>query len=309
MARVRPGFIFLSLAVPIMTWVMPSPVGAQDLEPRSYANTPVGINFVLAGYGYQSGDVVTDASIPLTDAKVHVHNAVLAYARSFGLLGKSAKVDVIVPYGWVSGTALFQGEPKERVVNGFTDPRFRLSVNLYGAPALTMEEFPSYHQNVIVGASLQMSAPLGQYEADKLVNLGSHRWAFKPEIGVSKAIGPMIFELAPSLVFFTDNDDFLGNKTRAQDPIYAVQGHAIYRLGEPLWVALDGTYYGGGKTRINGVENDDRQSNVRMGLTVALSINRHNSIKLYANKSIVTRIGGDFDVIGVAWQVRWGGGL
>ena len=300
-------FIFL-LALPVITSLAPSTAQAQDLEPRAYTNTPVGINFVIAGYAYQQGDVVTDAAVPLTDGKVHVHNAVLAYARSFGLLGKSAKLDVIVPYGWASGSATVQGQNRDRYIDGFADPRFRLSVNFYGAPALSLEEFESYHQDVIVGASLQISVPLGQYDHDKLLNIGNNRWAFKPEIGVSKTIGPMSLELAPSIIFYTDNDDFLG-KTRKQDPIYAVQGHLVYRFGAPLWTSFDGTYYGGGKTTLDGVENDDRQSNARIGLTLALSVNRNNSIKLYASKAVSTRIGGDFDLIGLGWQVRWGGGL
>jgi hypothetical protein len=282
---------------------------AQDLEPRSYANTPVGLNFLIAGYAYLDGDVATDPSLPLEDAKVHVHSTVLAYARSFGLLGTSAKVDVIVPYAWLSGTATFQGLPASRVVDGFADPRFRLSVNLYGAPALTLEEFAAYEQDLIVGVSLQMAAPLGQYDETRAVNIGTNRWLFKPEIGISKAFGPLILELTPSLTAFTANDDFLNGKRREQDVLYAVQGHVIYRFGAALWGSIDGTYYGGGQTTIDGVENDDRQSNARLGITLALSVTRNHSIKLYASKGVATRVGGDFDLIGLALQYRWGGGL
>ena len=286
-----------------------SPADAQDLEPRAYTNTPVGVNFLIAGYGYQQGDVVTDASVPLEDAKVHVHHAVFAAARSFGLLGTSAKFDVIVPHGWVSGTAKVDGELRERSVNGFGDPRFRLSVNFYGAPALTLAEFASYEQDLIIGASFQFAAPVGQYERDKLVNVGSHRWMFKPELGISKAFGPLILELTPSVTLFTDNHGFLGEHQREQDPLYAIQSHVIYRFHQVLWGALDGTYYFGGRTTIDGVGADDRQSNARIGATLALSVTRHHSIKLYASKAVATRVGGDFDLIGVALQYRFGGGL
>lgn len=303
------AFAFLLLGVPLAASVATSPVCAQELEPRAYTNTPVGINFLLAGYGYQDGDVATDPSLPIEDAQVHIHTALVAYARSFGILGKSAKVDVVVPYSWLSGSATFRGQPEERTVDGFADPRFRLSVNLYGAPALTLEEFASYEQNVILGVSMQIMPPLGQYDSAKAVNIGSHRWAFKPEIGVSKGLGPLSFELAPSLTFYTDNDEFLGDKVRKQDPIYSVQGHAVYRFGNALWGSLDGTYYGGGKTTIDGAENDDRQSNARLGLTLALSVSRRHSIKLYASKAVATRIGGDFDIVGMVLQYRWGGGL
>ena len=267
-------FAFLLLGVTPAAWVATSTAVAQDLDPRAYTNTPVGVNFLLTGYAYQEGDVATDPSLPIEDAQVHVHSAVVAYARSFGLFGKSAKVDVVVPYSWLSGSATFQGRPQARNVDGFADPRLRFSVNLYGAPALTLEDFASYQQDVIVGVSMQIGAPLGQYDSDKAVNIGSNRWAFKPEIGVSKALGPLILELAPSITFYTDNDEFLGDKTREQDPLYSVQAHAVYRFGNALWGALDGTYYGGGKTTIDGAENDDRQSNARLGLTLALSVTR-----------------------------------
>lgn len=297
------------LAASLAVWMAAGAAQAQDLEPRSYANTPVGLNFLIAGYAYQQGDVATDADLPITDAKIHVHSTVLAYSRAFGLLGKSAKIDAIVPYSWVSGTASFQGQPQERIVDGFNDPRIRLSVNFYGAPALAMPEFLDYRQDLIIGASLQVVMPLGQYDESRLINIGNNRWAFKPELGISKALGPLILEVAPSLTIYTDNHDFFGGNTRKQDPIYAVQAHAIYRFGESLWGSLDGTYYGGGRTAIDGKENDDRLSNARLGVTLSLSVTRNYSVKLYASKSVATRIGGDFDLLGLALQYRWGGGL
>ncbi len=307
--RTLRGLSVLAVGPSLALWLVASTAGAQDLEPRVYANTPVGLNFLLTGYVYQKGDVVTDASLPLENAQIHVHSTFLAYARSFGLLGKSAKVDVVLPYSWASGSATFLGEPHQRKIDGLGDPRFRLSVNLYGAPALSLEDFASYRQNLILGLSFQIIAPLGQYDSDKLLNIGNNRWAFKPEIGVSKALGPLVLELAPSVVVYTDNDDFLGGKVREQDPLYAIQAHAIYRFSEALWAAVDGTYYGGGKTTIDGVENDDRQSNTRIGATLVLSVSRRHSIKLYASRGVSTRFGGDFNAVGVAWQLRWGGGL
>lgn len=283
--------------------------GAQELEPRSYSNTPVGMNFLIAGYAYQEGDVVTDPSLPLEDANVTAHTAVLAYARSFGLFGRSGKVDVIVPYSWVDGTATVRGEPEERIVDGFNDPRLRVSYNFYGAPALTLPAFLEWEQDLVIGASFQMTLPLGQYDEDRLVNIGTNRWSIKPELGISKTLGPVTLEVAPSVTYYTDNGDFFGGTTRRQAPRYAVQGHVIYRFGAPLWGSLDGTYYGGGRTSIDGTENDDEQSNARVGITLALSVTRHHSVKLYGSKAVATKLGGDFDLVGLALQYRWGGGL
>lgn len=101
--------------------------------------------------------------------------------------GKSGKIDLIVPYSQLSGSAKAAGQTHTRRVSGLNDPWLRFSVNFYGAPALTMQEFAEYRQALIIGANVQVSAPIGQYDSDKLVNLGNNRWFVKPDIGISKA--------------------------------------------------------------------------------------------------------------------------
>jgi hypothetical protein len=282
---------------------------AQELEPRAYTNTPVGLNFLIAGYAYSSGGVATDPALPIKDAHLHIHSAILAYARSLSVWGTSGKVDVVLPYAWLSGSAEVVGQPREREVSGFADPRLRFSVNLYGAPALSVEEFASYKQDLIVGASLQVGLPLGQYDSEKLVNLGTNRWSVKPELGISKAWGPLTLEATAGVTFYTTNDDFFGGKRRTQEPIYSLQGHLSYTLRPGMWVGLDGTYYTGGRTTTDGVQDNNFQGNTRLGVTFALPVNRHNSIKLYASTGVSTRTGGNFDTVGIAWQYRWGGGF
>jgi hypothetical protein len=301
------GWVWAALVA--ATIVMPGrSVHAQALEPRSYANTPVGINFLLLGYGYTEGDVAFDASAPIKDAEVNVHAGLLAYARSLDVWGLSGKLLAVLPFADASGSAKLAGQEREREVLGLADPMLRLSVNFFGAPALSMEEFATYRQDVIVGASLQVTAPLGQYDSNKLLNVGTNRWSFKPELGLSKAWGPVIVELIPAIAFFTKNDDFLAGKTLEQDPIYSVQGHLIYEFSPAFWAALDTTYYAGGRTTIDG-EKDQKQESVRLGLTTALSMSRHQSIKLYGSTGIYSRTDNNFWAVGIVWQYRWGGGL
>jgi hypothetical protein len=297
--------VFITIALAAMG----GGVYAQDLEPRAYVNTPVGLNFLIAGYSYAAGGVATDPSLPLQNADLQVHSTILAYARALNVWGRSGKVDVVLPYAWLSGTAEVEGQPREREVSGLADPRLRFSVNLYGAPALALPEFASYRQDLIVGTSLQVTVPLGQYDPDKLVNIGTNRWSFKPELGISKALGPLTLELTTGVTLYTDNHNFFGGKTRAQAPIYSVQGHMSYTLGAGIWVAVDGTYYTGGRTTIDGVEGNDLQKNSRLGVTVALPVNRHTSVKLYGSTGVSTRTGSDFDAVGLFLQYRWGGGL
>lgn len=301
----RIGAVLAVTAFALMAWE----ARGQDLEPRTYSNIPVGLNFLIAGYGYSVGGVVTDPSFPLEDGDVQIHSTVLAYARAVDVWGTSGKFDVVLPFAWVSGTATFRGQPREREVSGLADPRFRFSVNLYGAPARSLQEFADYKQDLIIGASLQVSAPLGQYDSSKLLNIGTNRWSIKPELGVSKALGPLTLELDAGVTFYTNNDDFLNGMTLEQDPIYAVQGHLIYNFGAGVWGALDATYYTGGRTTVDGVKGDNVQENTRLGLTVALPVNRHNSIKLYASTGVFARTGSNFNTGGIVWQFRWGGGL
>ncbi len=298
---------FLLFACTVMTGV--STARAQDVEPRAYSNAPVGVNFLIVGYAYTQGGLAFDSSLPVKNPQLKTYNAVLAYARVLDLWGKSAKFDVIVPYTWMGGSADFAGQTIHREVDGLADTRFRLSVNLYGAPALTLKEFADYKQDLIIGASLQVSMPSGQYDDSRLVNIGTNRWSFKPEVGVSKAVGPLTLEVAAAANLYTDNNDFFGGNTRSQDPLYLIQGHVIYSFRRGIWASLDGTYLTGGSTTISGERRDDLQQNWRVGGTLAFPVNARNSIKLYASSGVSARTGNNYDLIGIAWQYRWGSGL
>jgi hypothetical protein len=156
---------------------------------------------------------------------------------------------------------------------------------------------------------LIVGVPLGQYESNKLVNIGTNRWSFKPEIGVSKTWGRMTLELAAGATFYTTNDDFLVDKTLERAPIYSLQGHLIYSFPYGIWAAVDAVGYRGGRTTVDGVKGEDLQENVRVGLTVSFPVTRHSSIKLFGSTGVFARIGTNFNTGGILWQYRWGGGL
>lgn len=282
---------------------------AQDIEPRAYSNTPIGVNFLVGGYAFTRGSLAQDPAVPLTDSQLDTSSLVLGYAHAFDLWGMSAKFDATAPFTWLSGSAVFAGQPVERTVNGFGDPRFRVSVNFLGAPALTMEEFATYQQDLIVGASLQVSVPLGQYDATRVVNLGTNRWSLKPEIGASQRFGPLTLEATAAATFYTNNTDFLGGRTRSQDPIYSFQGHAIVSFGSGIWGSVDATYFTGGQTTVDGDENDDRLRNWRMGATLSFPLSSRYSIRLYGSRGVAARTRNNYDLFGIALQYRWGGGL
>ncbi|MGR9036066.1 MAG: transporter, partial [Gammaproteobacteria bacterium] len=278
-------------------------------EPRAYSNIPVDFNFFITSYAYTSGSVTFAPSIPIKNGELEIHSAILAYAHSLDVWGRSGKVDVVLPAASLSGQAELMGEAHSRDIAGFADPMLRFYVNLYGAPALSFKDFASYRQDLIVGASLAVTAPGGQYDPDKLVNLGTNRWSFKPEIGISKAWGDFIAELAAGAYLFTDNDEPFQGDTLQQDPLYTAQGHLIYSFGYGIWGAFDVNYYTGGNIVTDGVAGDSRLENWRVGGTLALPVSRHHSLKLYGSTGIYSRTGSDFDIVGIAWQYRWGEGF
>ena len=169
-------------------------LSSQELEPRLLTNVPIGTNFTALGYGYSVGNTLLDPAVPIENLDSRLHTLIGAYVRAIDVFGLSGKIDAVVPFALGDWTAQLAGQDTTRSIDGFGDPRFRLSVNVLGAPALRMPEFLSYRQKTIVGASLQVIAPLGQYDPERLINLSSNRWTFRSTLGVSQAVGPWFLE-------------------------------------------------------------------------------------------------------------------
>lgn len=282
---------------------------AQTMEPLSHSKAPIGLNFLIAGYSHQWGNVLADPSLPARDVEASVDAGNLTGSRIIDVWGQSGSLTMVVPIAWLSASGEVLEQARSSSRTGLADSGMRLSVNLCGAPALSLQEFRKYQQDTIVGVSLFVTVPTGQYDPSRLINLGTNRWSFKPELGVSKALGAWTLEAAAGVTFYTDNDTFAGNGMRRQDPLYSVQGHAIYNFNPMLWAAQDSSYYTGGRATLSGVIGDDLQRNSRWGSTLAYSIDRLNSLGLYFGPRLAARIGTDFQIVGLAWQHRWGVGL
>lgn len=256
-----------------------------------------------------AGDLAFDPSLPIEEAKARINTSVLSYVRTLGILGRSANVAVALPYSFGTLEGRYIGEFTQVHRSGLRDPVFRLAVNLYGTPAMRLKEFASYRQRTNVGVSLTVVAPLGQYDPAKLINIGANRWAWKPELGLSHALGKWTIELYAGTWLFADNNNFYGGRTRRQDPIGSAQFHIIRTLRPRLWVAFDANFYTGGRTSVNGAPNADLQQNSRFGFTLALPIDRRQSLKVGFSRGALTSVGADFNALTVAYQYLWGGGF
>lgn len=283
-----------------------SDAAAQELEPGAYQNAPIGVNVVIAGYGFSRGNVLFDSSLPIEGATAKLHGMLLGYVRTIDVFGRSGKFDVQMPVTWSHFEGFVEGEFRTRSPKGLADPRVRLSVNLLGSPALHLPAFAKYRQRTILGASLQMTIPVGQYDVDRAINLGSHRWGFRPEVAISQAYGRWIFEGAAGAWLFTQNDDYFGGSTLAQRPLYFGKGSAIYTFRRNVWASLSYGRATGGETELNGVIRNDLQTNDRVGATFALPAGRAGGVRFTYMSGLSTRLGADFDSIAVSYQYTWG---
>ncbi len=275
------------------------------MEPRAYSPAPVGTNFLGLGYGYTSGDVLLDPSSPLTDVEARIHALAPGYARTFALFARTCNFGAVIPYvdGNVKGKVSDVAGEVTRY--GFGDARFRFSTHLLGGEALTKAEFAEKKPDTVIGTSLSIVAPTGQYASRRLINIGSNRWAFKPEIGVSHQIGDWFADGSAGLWIFGDNPAYYTGVRRSQDPLAVFQAHGGYLFMPGLWLAADIAYYTGGKTTVGDKTNDDLQSNSRYGLTLSVPLSQSMAIKIAGSKGLATRVGGDFTTVAAALQYRW----
>jgi len=291
----------------VLCLILAAPVAGQDLDARAYARVPINATFLISGLALSHGAVVSDPTLPVTDISATVETPSLGLARSFSLFGKTAQAFAALPFSWaqVSGKAL--GESRSITRDGLSDMRLRVSVLLRGAPAVSMLEFAKAPRRTILGTSLTVVAPTGQFFSDKLINLGANRWAFKPEVAVSQPFRERwLLDLYAGVWLFTNNESFYpGTVVRTQAPIGAFQSHVSYNFRRQLWAAFNATYYVGGRSTLQGIGNDDRQSNSRVGGTLVLPVGRRHSIKLAVSRGAIVRYGASFSTFSIGWQTGW----
>ena len=275
---------------------------AQELEPRIYAALPKNLNSVVAVYALQRGNILTDPSLPISGANVTVNNISAAYIRTFAISNKLARIQVTVPFTKIAGNLQINGRDTSGAKTGFGDARIRFSVNLSGAPAYDRKQFVSYTQKTIFGVGLVMSVPTGLYHRAARINLGSNRWSFKPEIGISKRLGRFYGEAYTGVWFFTNNKEFLVTKILEQEPVFGIQGHLSYYFKSMMWVSVNGTWFNGGRTRVDEVARDDLMDNWRFGGTWAVPLGKGHSVKLQFHVGAFTATDYHYNVLVLGYQ-------
>jgi hypothetical protein len=277
---------------------------AQELDARAYAPAPIGTTIVIAGVGGSKGAVLFDSSAGLDDVGADLGVVTTGLGYTFGIAGRQARILAVMPSAFGRFDGVVEGQPQRQDVGGLVDPRIKLSYAWRGGPALKAAEFARAPRRAVVGTSVTVMVPLGSYESTRAVNLGYHRWGIKPEVGVSRTIGAWTLDGYAGVWLFTTNRRYLpGAARKAQDPLGSVQGHVSYALPHRMWIALDATWFGGGRTTVDDRVSPDEQRNTRLGATWSVPLTRAQSLKLTYSSGTSTRRGTDFDNLMVTWQL------
>jgi hypothetical protein len=309
--RLAPGAAAIAL---LLGGPLPA-LRAQDLAPRAYVVTPVRTSAVTLSNIFNDGNLLFEGTVPITGATGRLNVPALTLTHSLSVFGRSANVAATLPYGVGTFKGTVVGAEVEAYRSGLLDAVFRFAVNVKGAPAMGLADFRQWQQKTLIGVSLKIVAPTGQYDPTKLVNLGGNRWAIKPEVGLSRRWGHWVLDGYASVWFFTRNPEFFsrnayfpGTQDQTQKPIVAIETHLSYDVRPRLWVSLDGNFWYGGRTSLNGVENPATlQQSSRIGVTASFPITRRQSIKVGFADGAYVRFGGDYRIASLAWQYSWVG--
>jgi hypothetical protein len=266
------------------------------------------LNFFGVSYSGNSGGLLFDPSLPIENGHVNASIATVSLGGALDVFGRSGQALAVLPYvvADVSGSVAGIGAARHR--SGLGDSTFRFATNIYGAPAMHVREFAKYRPKTLVGMSLTVMAPTGQFDPNVLINIGTNRWAFKPELGVSHFIGKWEFEGAVGAWLYTKNSDFYGATVRKQDPLGSIQAHVVRLMPHRMWLAFDGTFYTGGRTYVGDTIKADYQGNTRFGATLGIALKRRQALRFAYFHGATTRVGTDISSISVAYQVIWQGG-
>lgn len=276
--------------------LMSNGINAQEIEARTYSNAPIDYNFLGLGL------------TQVKTSKSTLNTELVSYNRIFDFFGQSGKVNVVLPYAQLHGKTTVGHQVISGSAQGLTDPVIRVAGNLYGAPAMTVDEFKSYQQDLIIGANLAVSLPWGEYNSNQLFNVGANRSFVQPGLGMSQAKGPWRFELSGDATFYSENTNYYGGNVKSQHPIYSTTGHVLYYFPSTAWLSTDVTYYSGGQSFVNGRAINNGEKNWLFGATFSMPVNAHNAIKLHVSEGSFFSVGQYYTMYGLVWQYRWSDG-
>jgi hypothetical protein len=293
----------------IAVTMVPSKAFPQFNDARAYENTPVGTNQLELNYAYVRANASIDTSLVIPGAKFNLNQGIIDYTRYFGLLHRLMWVEAGIPIAGLSGS--ITGTNIQGSVTGAGDSTYSVAMLLKGGPALSVAQFENYRPTTSLGVSFTMTAPTGLYRPNEILNLGSDRWSFRPEIALSHPFGPeqkWQFDAYGNVYFYSDNTSYHGREILRQQPLPGVEGHLSYAFSDSLWASLDTRYSFRGVTFVNGVDQNNGQQNFTLGSEINVSINSRNSLLFEFAKALVHQNGPALTGFSVRYDYIWGKG-
>ena len=300
--------LFVCCALAILC--SPHQARAQFTDAHTYDNTPVGINQLELSYAYVHAHASIDTSLVIAGAKFNLNQGIIVYTRYFGLFHRLTWVEAGVPVAGLGGS--ITGTNIHDSTTGAGDSSYQVGMLLKGGPALSVSQFEDYEPTTTLGVSLTVTAPTGLYHPNKILNLGSDRWSFKPEIALSHPFGPgqkWQLDAYASAYFYTDNTSYHGREVLRQQPLPGLEGHLSYSFNDSLWASLDTRYSFRGPTLVNGVDQNNAQRNFILGSEVHVSVNSRNSLLFEFAKALVHQNGPALVGFSLKYDYIWGKGL
>jgi len=287
----------------------PTQAHAQFTDAHQYDNSPIGVNLLEISYAFVHGDASIDTSLVIAGANLNVNQATIDFTRYLGLFHRLAWVQAAVPVAHLGGS--ITGTNVRGSNAGTGDSSYALGMLLKGGPALSVVQFDNYTPTTIVGVSLTVTAPTGLYSPDKILNLGSDRWSFKPEIALSYPFGSernWQVDAYANAYFYTDNVSYHGLEVLRQEPLPGLEGHLSHSFNESMWVSFDTRYAFRGTTFVDGVDQNNAQHNLILGSEMSVSIDPRHSLLFEFAKTVVHENSPSAIGFSVKYDYMWGKG-
>lgn len=279
-------------------------LSAQELSPRAFWPAPTGTSALVLGHAYSFGDTIIDPSLPIDGVDSDINTTLLGYGQTLDLFGRTANLTVELPY--VDGTTTASSLDNRKVSGDFSglgDLATTISVNFIGAPAMDKQAFADFRRDpgAMLGASLRVLAPTGEYDDKRLLNAGANRWAGKLELGIILPLDNYwLFEAEAGVWEFGDNDSFLGQR-RQQKRLRSLELHLVRRIQPGFWASLSGNYYQGGTTKVGDDLKDDLKRNWTAGGTLVFPFASKQAVKIGLSTGKTVGAGQQFNQIVVSY--------
>lgn len=285
--------VLLGLALPSISF-------AQGDGPRTYMLVPDDTTLYSVYYFHMNGNQTADPSLVIPKGDLDIDLAAAMYTQTFDIGGKQGAYFGILPYGQIDGSLSAYGRSLDGSASGFGDLTLGAILGVYNSPNLSLQDYATRPVTPNMGVLAKLTLPTGNYSSDQVLNLGSNRWSLQLGLPMAYYIGSSMvdprltsFELTPSVIFFSDNDNPTGGASSlSQDALFQLEAHITHNLNSDLWVSFDALQTYGGETSLDGLSNDDKQHSFAVGATVNYALNKTSFVKASYGRTVVSNESG-----------------